>query len=59
MIKCPKCGSTAQVKCTWMDDEPYATDIYREYNCGCGCNFFVTYRIANVEIILKETEKEG
>lgn len=59
MIKCPKCGSTAQIKCMWIDEELYTEDHYREYHCGCGCDFFVTYKIANIEIILKETEKEG
>ena len=59
MIKCPNCGSTAQIKCTWVDENVYDDNLYREYNCGCGCNFFVTYKIANVEIILKKTEKEG
>ena len=41
MIKCPNCGSTAQVKV--ILDKHYA---YRDgservivYNCGCGTNF--------------------
>ena len=42
MIRCPNCGSTAQVKVVdnttfvWKD----IVSVYLEYKCGCGCNFY-------------------
>lgn len=44
MIKCPNCGSTAQVR------ERSVVDIYNNnehvkeghYDCGCGHHFFIT-----------------
>ena len=41
MIKCPNCGSTAQVciedheTFVWKD----TLSIYLTYKCGCGCKF--------------------
>ena len=38
MIKCPNCGSTAQVK--MVNYEPYLWErelaLYIDYKCGCG-----------------------
>ena len=42
MPKCPRCGSTAQVR---LFDEDYAQDcedeilLIRKYECGCGAHF--------------------
>lgn len=39
MIKCPNCGSTAQVKETFSN---YSTSLEAQcnsYKCGCGCLF--------------------
>lgn len=39
MIKCPNCGSTAQVKETFSN---YSTSLKAQcnsYECGCGCLF--------------------
>lgn len=39
MIKCPNCGSTAQVRETFSN---YSTSIKAQcnsYQCGCGCLF--------------------
>lgn len=33
MIKCPNCGSTAQVRMTLVKYDR------EEYKCGCGCHF--------------------
>lgn len=44
-MKCPNCGSTAQVKLVRVK---YDRD---EYKCGCGCEFF---RKAFTEIITKK-----
>ena len=51
MIKCPNCGSTAQVKCIWEDMELYTSEIYREYECECGCHFEVTLEVSNIKIL--------
>lgn len=40
-MKCPNCGSTAQVRID--DHETYvwrdALSVYLTYKCGCGCKF--------------------
>ena len=39
MIKCPNCGSTAQVRETFSN---YSTSLEAQcnsYQCGCGCLF--------------------
>ena len=48
MIKCPNCGSSAQVKLMFADDlneEHYAEAnyVHQYYTCGCGCGFQVTW----------------
>ena len=53
MIKCPNCGSGAQVTLEWMDEEMYTDEHYREYSCGCGCVFQVTF-IASHSTILND-----
>ena len=48
MIKCPKCGSTAQVKVICGDN---LNDIHSaslnwinmHLKCGCGCRFYVSW----------------
>lgn len=35
MIRCPNCGSTAQVRMTLVKYDKI------HYTCGCGCNFFI------------------
>ena len=38
MIKCPNCGSTAQVKVIGVEfeDDPFGVIRYKDYKCGCG-----------------------
>lgn len=55
-VKCPNCGSTAQVKCVWRDDSAYTNYLYREYECGCGCKFRKIYEATDTQILSK---KEG
>ena len=45
-VKCPLCGSTAQVRCTYRDDMEDTHEIYRTYECGCGCKFALVFRHA-------------
>lgn len=56
MIKCPNCGSSAQVELVWVDSEMYSNTHYKQYKCGCGCDFVITFEIADVKIIPKEEE---
>ena len=46
MVKCPYCGSTAQVKlngtATLSDNQQYLT---LGCSCGCGCEFTVDYYV--------------
>lgn len=51
MIKCPNCGSTAQVGWVWSDDNIYDTERSSDYVCGCGCEFSVIYKAVDTEII--------
>lgn len=48
MIKCPNCGSTAQLKLMFADDldERANADlnwVHQYFHCGCGCDFKVTW----------------
>ena len=44
MPKCPRCGSTAQVKVTGTNfvEDGWEITLYRHYKCGCGCRFYGT-----------------
>lgn len=61
-MKCPNCGSTAQVR---IDDyETYVgrdvVSVYLNYKCGCGCLFTSRLEInRNEEKFLGEIEKKG
>ena len=55
-IKCPNCGSTAQIVLTWEDRDSYSSTHEREYDCGCGCHFGVTFQV--VEVCVYEEEDE-
>ena len=55
MIKCPNCGSSAQVKVfdDEFEDDPCGAIRYKTYLCGCG-RMFIThsyYREITNEII--------
>lgn len=53
VIKCPNCGSTAQVGWVWGSDTPYSGKFEHDYVCGCGCEFTVVYT-ATQTIVTKE-----
>ena len=44
MPKCPRCGSTAQVKVTGTNfvEDGWKIILYRHYKCGCGYHFYGT-----------------
>lgn len=50
MIKCPNCGSTAQVKLKNHETYIWQNEIavYLDYKCGCG-QHFITSIITNRE----------
>ena len=54
-IKCPNCGSTAQVELVWEDRSSYSTKKTKEFICGCGCNFEVIFEAVEVNILKDET----
>lgn len=46
MVKCPNCGSTAQVEFDdYIDD--FCGTIQAHYNCGCGCHFHISHYAGN------------
>jgi hypothetical protein len=50
MTKCPNCGSTAQVRLVWQDEDMLLNYHFREFKCGCGCRFMTTYQLIDIEI---------
>lgn len=56
-IKCPNCGSTAQVELVKEDYSIYEAKKVREYNCGCGCTFEATFTLTNTKILGVENER--
>lgn len=51
MIKCPYCGSTAQVKLVWEDRSSYDTEKIKEFECGCGCHFEAIFTLTKTKIL--------
>lgn len=45
MIKCPKCGSTAQVR--ELGKEYNNQCLTEKFECGCGCQFHINYYWCN------------
>ena len=41
MVKCPNCGSTAQVRETFSNFSTSLNAMCRAYKCGCGCLFHI------------------
>lgn len=54
-IKCPNCGSTAQVELVWADRSSYSTTHTKEYECGCGCHFEVIFEVKTIKILKENT----
>ena len=47
-LKCPKCGSTAQIELVWSDRDSYSTRHFKEYKCGCGCYFEAVFILKEI-----------
>lgn len=58
MLRCPNCGSTAQLRLMWRDEEAPTRHIYKEYRCGCGTEFQVEYSVSQVKILNDESSPE-
>ena len=58
MLRCPNCGSTAQLRLTWQDEEAPTRYIYKEYRCGCGTCFQVEYEVSQIKILNNEGSPE-
>lgn len=52
-IKCPSCGSSAQVTLMWNSSSNYFEKTVKGYECGCGCKFDVTFKAVKVTIVEK------
>lgn len=57
MIKCPNCGSTAQVKETFSNFSSILQADCKSYRCGCGC-YIQTQTYPDGKIIGKWQAKE-
>ena len=53
MIKCPNCGSTAQVKSMWGNNSNTMSN--HEYICGCGCHWVDRYEFFRRDVIHQGT----
>ena len=54
MVKCPNCGSSAQIKLVWEDRDSYSTTKIKEYVCGCGCHFEVIFKAQKTNILIEK-----
>lgn len=53
MVKCPNCGSTAQVKSMWGNNSNTMSN--HEYICGCGCHWVDRYEFFRRDVINQGT----
>ena len=53
LIKCPYCGSTAQVKreLAVPSESPNGAVLSVHYKCGCGCHFAKHFEWTDTEIL--------
>ena len=55
MVKCPNCGSTAQMKVidVEFEDDPFGAIRYKTYKCCCGRIFLTRtyYQASSNEIV--------
>lgn len=63
MIKCPKCGSTAQVEVVSGDNLGRvwvgSMGVVHQYcECGCGCSFIRQFTLDKVCVIENEDKDE-
>lgn len=59
MVRCPHCGSTAQVKLVYGDDLRNQDSVnlnylFQHFICGCGCSFMRVFKQEETIITNKE-----
>ena len=57
-IKCPNCGSTAQMKRIAKTEDMAYTRIYDQWKCGCGAIVQVTFERTKIDLITVEKTKK-
>ena len=63
MVKCPHCGSTAQVKSNGNPIISKRGFLAENFSCGCGCNWEINndrnkkgyWQVSHIETMMKET----
>ena len=56
MIRCPNCGSTAQVK--FLSDYQYTDTLYmKKYECGCGATIIENFERKNMLVYTEQGAK--
>ena len=58
MIKCPNCGSTAQMKKQLIFNNA-RTEITEILTCGCGCNVTAVYKLHHESTRTKDGTQIG
>lgn len=56
MIKCPNCGSTAQIKINTPPSVYEVGLVITTHKCSCGCVFERRYKLSEVKIVTKGSE---
>ena len=63
MIKCPNCGSSAQVR---IDDRRRETFVWKDivsvylgYICGCGCKFVTRLQVSRDKEEVVDKDERG
>lgn len=60
MVKCPNCGSTAQVKINPIAEvDEVFEDVVAKGSCGCGCEFNLIAPIGEFTIDITYTKEKG
>lgn len=57
MMKCIRCGSSAQVSFAGYDYDFYTGKVWVSFECRCGCAFKATFELSALEPI--KIEEEG
>ena len=58
MMKCIRCGSSAQVSFSGYGHDFYSGKIWCNFECRCGCAFKATFELSALEPIKVEDENE-
>lgn len=56
MLRCPVCGSTAQVRLTEKDCLNLCSKRVNKYTCGCGCCFEAVFELQKINVITEKTK---